>query len=283
MKKINKTSFLLTLLLVGLISCVDLKHVNDFSSASKKSIEKFEEINYSFKESCSEKCEYKKVIKFSLDETACDCKLDEKADSITLLIYNTIRGYFDGLASISNNELTSYKLDELTKTLVEGDFGNIKLDKEIVKSSAKISEILLKAISDKYREKQIKKYVIAADTSINVLISFLDFNLSENLIDKLDNQKKRIKEDYFDLVKDKSLSTMEKRKAVEEYFARINEIDLKQNQLRAYSKALKKIAEGHRKLAKDIKKIKKDAVRKALIQYASDIQDIITEFNKLKK
>jgi hypothetical protein len=282
-KQSKKFTLVLILLSLGLSSCVILKHVNDFSSSSLKSIKKFEEINYSFKQSCLDNCQDKKIKDLNLNANDCDCKLNEKADSVTLLIYNSVRGYFDGLTSLSNNDLTSYKMDALTKALTEGDFGSIKIEKEQVEAYSKISKILLKAFTDEYRKKKIKKYVKEANEPIKVLITFLDFNLSSNLVGKLNVQKKRIESYYFDLIKDSTLSTIEKRKVVEEYYAQLNKNEAKQKELVTYSKALKKIAEGHQKLVDNIEKISDDEIKELLTQYASDIQDIISEFNKLKK
>ena len=211
-KKIKKIGLGLILLTVGLSSCVNLKHVNDFSSSSLKSIKKYEEINYSFKQNCLDNCQDKKINDLSLSAKDCDCKLNEKADSVTLLIYNSVRGYLDGLTNLSNNELTSYKMDALTKVLTEGDFGSIKIEKEQVEAYSKISKILLKAFTDEYRKRKIKEYVLSANEPIKVLITFLDFNLSSNLIGNLRVQKNSIEEYSFELLKDSTLSKIEKRK-----------------------------------------------------------------------
>lgn len=282
-KQFQKFGLALILLTVVLSSCVNLKHVNDFSSSSLKSVKKFEEINYSFKQNCLDNCQDKKINDLRLKAQDCDCKLNEKADSITLLIYNSVRGYLDGLTSLSDNDLTSYKMDALTKALTEGNFGSIKIEKEQVEAYSKISKILLKAFTDEYRKRKIKEYVTSANEPLKVLITFLDFNLSSNLIGNLKVQKKSVEDYSFELLKDSSLSTIEKRKVIEDYYRRINLIETKEKELLTYSKSLKKIIEGHQKLADNIESLSKDEIKEALTQYASDIQDIISEFNKLKK
>ena len=282
-KQFQKFGLALILFAVGLSSCINLKQVNNFSSSSLKSIKKYEEINYSFKQNCLDNCIDKRIIDFSLNAKECDCKLNEKADSVTLLIYNSVRGYLDGLTNLSNNDLTNYKMDALTKALAEGDFGSIKIGKEQVEAYSNISKILLKAFTDGYRKKKIKEYVIAANEPIKVLIAFLDFNLSANLVGKLNVKKQRIVSYYLDLIKDATLSTFEKRKAVEEYYSQLGKIEAKQKEIVIYSKALKKIAEGHQKLVDNIETLNKVDIKELLTQYASDIQDIISEFNKLTK
>ena len=213
----------------------------------------------------------------------CDCKLNEKADSVTLVIYNSVRGYLDGLTSLSDNDLTSYKTEAWTKVLTEGSFGSIEIEKEQVEAYSKISKILLKAFTDEYRKRKIKEYVTSANKPLKVLITFLDFNLSSNLIGNLMVQKKSVEDYSFELLKDTSLSTIEKKKVIEDYYWRINLIENKEKELLTYSKSLKKIIEGHQKLTDNIESLSKSEIKEALIQYASDIQDIISEFNKLKK
>jgi hypothetical protein len=282
-KQFRKIGLALLLLTIGLDSCVNLNHVNDFSSSSSKSIKKFEDIDYSFKQNCLENCQDKKINELSLSLKDCDCKSNEKADSITLVICRSVKRYLDGLTNLSNNNLTNYKMDALTKALTKGDFGSIKLEKQHVDAYSSISKILLRAFTDKYRQHKIKDYIKSGNEPFIVLIGFLDFNLSENLAGKLNIQKQRIESYYFDLIKDSTLSTLEKRKVVEEYFLRIGKIETKQKELLTYSKTLKKISEGHVKLVENIDKLSNDAIKTEITGYATDIKNLISEYNELKK
>jgi len=278
--KISLSIFFLT---VVLSSCVNLKHVNDFSTSSLKSVKNFEAIDYSFKQNCLDKCQDQNIKKLVLIPQECNCEADEKADSITFLIYNAVRGYLDGLTNLSNNNLTTYKMDPLTKALTKSDLAAIKVEKAQVEAYSNISNVLLNAFANKYRKHKIKEYVKAANEPFQVLIRFLDFNLSSNLADKLNVQKLRIREDYLKLIKDSTLSSLEKRKTIEEYYHRLDLIEAKQQTLNTYSKALKKTAGGHQNLADNIDKLNIYEIKEQLTQDASDIQDMISEFNKIPK
>lgn len=273
----------LFLLAGGLQSCVNLKYVNNFASSSLKSVKNFEEIGYSFKQNCLENCQQKKINEMVLNSQDCDCKANEKADSVTLLIYNALKGYLDGLTNISGNNLTNYKMDILTKSLSEGDLKSINIEKKHVEAYSGISNVLLKAFTNKYRKNKIKEYIKTGNEPFKTLINFLDFNLSANLAGKLNVQKQEIKDYYFDLTKDNTLSTLEKRKAVEEYYQRSDKINTRQKALTTYSRELKIIAGGHQKLLDNIQKLNKDDIKEQLTQYASEIQDLASEFNKLIK
>lgn len=166
----------------GLSSGVNLKSINDFSSSSSKGIKNFEDINYSFKQHCIDRCQFEAIHKFEIKrDTECNCYDYKKADSITLVIYNSIKGYFDGLANLSNNDLTDYNFDALNKSLTEGEFGDIKIEKTQVDAYSTISKILLKATTDIYSKNKIKKYVDEANAPIQILLAKFQFILQINL------------------------------------------------------------------------------------------------------
>jgi len=278
-----KTGLVLILFALGISSCVNLKHVNEFSASSLGSLSKFEEIDYSFKQNCLDNCQDKKINNMIVSQTDCNCANDEKADSVTLVIYQALKGYFSGLTRLSDNELTNYKLDTLNSALINNSFGSVKLDKTQIEAYSNISKILIHAFTDGYRKQKIKEYITKANDPVKVLIHYLELNLSFNLVGKLDVQKRRIASYYFDLTKDSTIAIIDKRKAVQEYYLQLNKIQVRQNELRTYSKALDKIAQGHQVLVDNIDKLSAKDIREQLTQYSSDIQNVVSEFNKIKK
>ncbi len=279
LKNILSLFFLVT----ALTGCVNLKYVSNFSSSSLKSVRNFEEIGYSFTMNCIENCQEQKVSDLNFSSRECDCQTNESADSVTLIIYNAVKGYLDGLSNLSNNTLTNYKVNAVTKSLNQQDYKSLNVEKTHVEAWLNISNILLKAFTNKYRRNKIKEYVNAGNEPLKVLTGFLDFNLSENLSGKLNVQKQRLKDYYFDLTNDSTLSTFEKRNAAEDYYNRINKIEAKQKELTTYSKILKKVAGGHQKLTDNLERLNTDEIIEQLTQYSSDIQDLITEYNKIAK
>jgi exonuclease VII small subunit len=282
--KINY-QFLTLLLCISVISisCVDLKKVNDYSSASSKNIKKFEDIGYSFVKACNDRCAFDQLNNLQLIRIGCDCKNEYEADSITFLLYNSIKGYFDGLTKLSNNDLTTYKLDPLTKALKEGTFGEVKINKDEVDAYAKISNILTRTITDQYRRKKISEYIEQANEPIKLLLNAFQFNLVSNLSKRLETKKERLKSYYFDLFDDKQTTSYEKKKIIEELNSTISDVDLKEKQIVSFGKGINIIAEGHQKLFENRKKMNSKEIKDLLSQYSSDIQDIVDQINKLSK
>ena len=100
---------------------------------------------------------------------------------------------------------------------------------------------------------------------------------------KLNVKKDRIKGEYFDLVNNESLSSIEKRNLVSEYYSELNEIINRQKKITSYSKSLRKISDGHQKLYEDVDKLTVEEIKKALFEYASEIKSIISEFKKIEE
>ncbi len=238
----------LLLFVLSIAGCVSLEQVNKFSSSSLKNIQKFEEIKGGFFQNCTNNCRFKAISDLNIDSPDCDCLADQKADQVTSVIYHALEGYLDGLNRLSKNQLTDYKLGDLSKSLKAIDYSPIKLEKDQVDAYSTISGILLKAFTDKYRKDKIKEFVNAGHQPLKELIGFLNFILSKNLYGKLNVQKQLLKESCFDLTKDTTLSTWEKRKAVEEYYLKIDEIERQQHELLTYSKTLEKITGDHQEL-----------------------------------
>jgi hypothetical protein len=283
-KQSGKTGLALILLIIILSGCVNLKYVNDFSTASQKGLKQFEEINYSFKQFCLDTCYDYNLRELNLIPKDCECQLSEQADSVTLLIYHAAIGYIDGLTSLSNKDLTSYKMDAMTKALTAGKFGTITIDKKQADAYKSIADLLLKAFTDKYRNRKLKEYVKEANEPFKVLISSLDFNLSENLSGILNAYEEGIRNDFFTWTKkDSTLSNFEKRIVTKEYYQHLENIEARHKEILTYSRTLKKIRDGHQKLADNVDKLSNDEIKRQLFQYASDIKDIISEFDNLKK
>lgn len=276
-------SLQLLLLTVCVLGCTNLKHVNRYATSSLDGLQKFEEIGYGFKRHCLNNCRENAFHNLDLRSGTCDCKMDQQADRATLKIYRAIKGYLDGLGKLSDNGLTEYKLDALSEALTAGEFGDLHLEKKEVDAHARVVGLLLRAFTDGYRRDKLKTYVREANAPIQVLLDYLGLNLAQNLNGKLKVQKQRLENRYLDLVREADLSAYEKLKAVEEYYQKLDALSQKQDAIRMYAKALKKIAEGHQKLSDQIDQVSAVEIKDALVLYGSEIQDIVSEFNKINE
>lgn len=275
------------IVILGLTGCPNLKVVNDYSLTSLKSIQKFEELNYSFNQHCIDECQFEAIKEFKIErevEEYCKCDLYQQADKVTQLIYNSINGYFEGLSNLSNDKLTTYNFDALTKSLKDGNFGKtgVNVTTEQVGAYAKISQILLRATTDLYRKKKTKDYIEQANGPIKTLLEGFKL-IVQNLKNEIDVKKEKLYGYYTEMKKRGTLSEYEQGKAVIEYYQQVSALNAKTNQIESFAKGLDLIEKGHQKLYDNRDKISAKELSEMLIQCSSDIQDIISEFNKLKK
>ncbi len=191
---------ILVMFWAGISGCANLHAINDFSSASLTGITKFEDVKYSFTQHCMERCVADFVSSAQIKRSAaCNCEVYKKADTVTLLIYNAIRCYFDGMAHLSDNKLEKYNFDVLNSALTEGSFADIKIGKEQVTAYSSIAQIILNATTGIYRRNKIKKYIEEANSPIQILLEKFQFILQKNLAGELDFKKEKLYDYYREL------------------------------------------------------------------------------------
>jgi len=263
-------------------SCANLKQVNDFAATSLKGAAGFETLPYNFKQVCLDNCTEKDIKENHLNPGECNCTDPCRADSVDYLLYKTISAYLDGLQCLSNNELTTYQFNGLTDQLSGSGLEGLHISSEQSGAYGKLGNILSKAITDGYRRNKIKVYIGEANEPLKILIHYLKFNLSENLIAQLKTRQVGLKIDYFDLLKDQGSNAYDKRRIIEDYNFQKAELDRKAAELLCYAKLLQCIADGHQKLADSLNGLNKAEVKMMITQYASNIKDIHTQIKLLK-
>lgn len=265
-------------------SCANLHSINNFSSTSSSGLTKFDDIHYSFTQHCENRCESESIRKFEIKRALdCNCDIYKKADSVTVLIYHSIKGYFDGLAALSEKDLTNYNFDTLETNLTTGTFGDIEIDQRQVEAYTGISNILLNAVTGLYRKNKIKKYVEEANQPIQILLSKFQFILQKNLEGELDFKKEKLYDFYRGLMMDNSLNNYEKEKTVSDYYHQLTDINNQEQQIDLYANSLTGIAKGHQEIYDNRNKMKVKELRDSLLIYQSNIANFISQFNKLKK
>ena len=272
MKKQLTHSVLLSLSVsLSFLSCVNLRHINEFSNASFEGLEQYTSLTSSFTEVCLADQRQENIRKLDIHNTSSNCTENQKADSITRLFYEVTSDYFSALSNLSQNELTKYQTEALTQNLANGDFGPITLNENDIQAFSNLSTLLLRATTDGYRRKKLKQYISKAHKPLLQLLEFLQTNINDNLKGKLEVQKLTLKNFYFDLVRNDQLSTYERTKFSEDYFSAIENINLQQQKLEAYALVLNDIKEGHTYLYNQLHSLSDAEIKTTLQKYRSQI------------
>jgi hypothetical protein len=277
-KNISFDNFLLFIIPLLCVGCVNLKHINDFSSESLKGLQGFEALPVTYQSICTDDCKERDIDSGKLNATKCDCRDARLADSVDYLFYKTVGAYLDGLERLSANEPTSYNFDSLGTQL-----SGLGVSAADAGAYAKLGSILTKAVTDGYRSKKIKEYIKEANDALQIIILHLKSNIGGSLTTDLGASRSKFESDYLKMLRNSSGNAFEKRKIIEEFYGLRTEIDSELSTLREYSSLLQCIADGHQQLANNLDKIDEAGLKVMITQYASNIKDIHTQIQILNK
>lgn len=276
------------LLLIAIVSsvllsgCVNLRAVNDYSNHSVEGLHTIEELGFSFEGFCLHNCELEQMQNAKFVTTLnCDCNTAHVNDSVTMLILNVVRGYFQGMANLSANELITYNTDTLTNAITQGNFGSLRLDHSTTVAFGSITNILLRAFADQYRRKHINRFIEEANQPIQALVRALQ-QITGTEIKRLYTSLETRYQVFYDQVLLTTSSGYEKAKAVQEYYAQINMLKAKERQIDAISQSLDAIAKGHQLLYDHRNKLTVKDLQQQITLYSSQIGDLISQFHIFK-
>ena len=263
-------------------SCVNLQHVSEYATTAVTQLKTYDDLGYSFSQSCDDACALTALRKLQLQPTDCHCQADSTADSVTTVIYKGIKSYYDGLAKLSDKDLGKYKMTGLAKSLQAGSFGSVTITKPQATAYTALAGIVADAIAGAYRAKKVKGYIEAANTPIQTLLQTLSFTLRENLEGKLNVQQQRLQDLYFDMANDKNATQYERTKAIEDYRAASLNLRKKQAQLELFTKGLDKLAKAHQTLYEERNKLTLKECQAAMSEYSDQIGGMVEAFKKIK-
>jgi hypothetical protein len=277
--------FLLFSSAIWLGGCINLKAVRDFSTAAMTNVQNFKEIDYTFLDHCTDRCEDEAIRKFEFQRALeCSCDLYVRADSVTQAMYQTVGAYFEGLGSLSQNELTEYSTDALMGSLTAEELGPLKIDENLSTAYATISNIMLRATTDFYRRRKISAYIEEANQPLQVMLAGLQGIVSTNLNGELRFKRERMYAYYMDMKMNSTLqSEYEKGRAASGYYQALKKIQQKERQMDLLVAGLAKIASGHQLLYDNRDKLSVKDLTLSMLSYSAQVKILVSEFNKLNQ
>jgi len=268
-----------TLLFAG---CVDLKAVHSYSASSVKDLGDFNQIKYSFKRHCEDRCLDEAIrrleIRRSLD---CPCGSYVKADSVTLAIYTRLKNYFSSLADLTDNKAITLGSDAFRTGLSSGEFAGIHVGYEQADAYSRISAILVKASTETYRRSRLTDFIAESNQSVLILLNSFKYILETNLSGETSVRKEKLYATYSDLKFQRNVKPQDKARMTEEYYRQVAELDAISVHIKAYSEALSTIAAGHQKLYESKGNITAKATTRQLNQYSAQLDGMFATLNQL--
>lgn len=268
----------------GLLGCVNLKAVRDFSASSLSGIKSFEQLGYTFEDHCVDRCADEAIRKFEFNRVLdCDCGLYLEADSVMVSMYQVVGGYFEALGHLAQNELTEFSTEGLVTSLTAEELGPLTVDANMAGAYSAISNLMLRSTTDFYRRRKIAAYIEEANAPLQVLLEAFQKTTRENLKGELRFKKERVYAYYMDMKMNNTLqSDYEKGKAATDYYQTLGEIEKKEKQMELFADALLEIAKGHQELYDKRDKLVAKDLALAMLGYSGQVKILVSEFNKLK-
>jgi hypothetical protein len=269
----------------SVFSCVNLKGVREFSMTSLDGIRGFEQLDYTFSDHCTSRCEDEAIRKYEIKRSLeCPCDVYLKADSVTLLMYQTIAGYFVGLGSLSQNELTGYSTDAMLVAMTAEELGPLQIDQNLATAYSAISNLLLRSSTDFYRRRKIAAYIEEANEPLQVLLDKFGQIVRTNLKGELRFKKERMYAFHMDMKMNNTLqSDFEKGSAAANYYRALAEVQRLERRMDLFANTLDEIAKGHQVLYDRRDKLSVKELALAMLEYSGHVQKTISEFNQFKR
>lgn len=279
----KKFSAWIALFLTTIIaSCGSIKSIHEYSSAATEGSSQFNQLHYSFQQSCLERCRLTAVRNLSIRrDTACTCTLYQRADSTTELIYNALISYLINLNTLSSKDLTTYNLDALQLAISYGDFAPLNLTDQQVNAYMTLSRLLLHA-TDLHRIRKLRLFIAEANPSFQTLVKTLQFILRQNLKDELNFKKESLFAYYKEMSLSATLSDYDKSRLVQDYYDQLSDINLRQKKIEILADLLSQVATGHQQIADHIHDLSSGQLKSEITQNATDIESLASAFKALK-
>lgn len=270
--------------LMGLCSCMHTNHIHEYATRATQHISSYEELPYGFTKHCLESCamDMRRNLQV-VREPFCDCEGYQQADSVTQLLFNTLKNYFSALSQLADGKITDYSFTKLEKSLTAGKFGDITIQKKDVFAYATLTSTLLRVVTDGYRRKKIEEFVEAAHGAVSTLLEQCQWILNNPLATTIRFRKESLYAYHADLIRNNSLSEAEKHKVVSEYISELETTNRYLKQLQVYTKSIHSVASAHQQLFAHRNQLKGSELTKLLAKYAAEINELQEAFQYLSK
>jgi hypothetical protein len=159
-------------ILVGLISCADLKQINAFAVASHQALEKNKNISYGFVKYAEDSSYIYHPYPDGLGEVDCSCSQQQKLDSINKTEYQALSKYFEALAKFTDPKY-SFDLTPVNDAVPSGTYAGITITDEESSIVTTLTGFLSGVITSGYKSRKLQDYIKLYQDSVAPLIAFM--------------------------------------------------------------------------------------------------------------
>lgn len=280
-----KKYFFLIIILPLLPGCAALNEINSYTAISVSSLNKINEVDYTFDKYCRRDCELQQLRSGAIDTLFhCDCQVPAaKADEAIQKIHFTITSYLNAIEQLSNNKSFTYDVSNLTASLQQNPLLNLTDNQ--VDIYTKAGNFISTAATAFYRKKKLKQYIEKADPIFQQFTETFIFIINNRLRQQLRiNYEVRLAnlQQMLDNAKNNpALKQIIIKMFLDEqaYYKRHNIL------IDNYAALLENVKKGHHDLYVQRSNLTNAKTKALLRQYTKEVQNIAAtvESNKLNK
>lgn len=275
-----KRFFFLIVFFWMLYGCVSLNEVNHYATTSVESLNKINNVDYTFNNYCTKDCELQQLRSGEIDTLFhCDCEEPAaKADEAIQKIHLTVTSYLSAIAQLSNNKNFTYDVSNLTGALQQNPL--LKLTDEQASIYTKAGNFIAVAATSFYRKKKLKEYLEKADPVFQQLTETFIFLINNRLREQLkigyDERVANIKQMLGNAKNDKGFKQIIIKLFLDEhtYYKKHDAL------INSYTALLQSVKKGHHDLYLQRNDLKNTKTRELIKRSAQDMQDIVAALRK---
>lgn len=266
--------FLLAVLVLAQ-GCANLAAIREFATISSESVQ-YTKLVTDYAQSPIRQKRYQPPSQYELlDRIAADRAAQQDR---LLLRQSLIEEYMYALGRLAADEAVAYnkELDALGNAVKEKKF----VDAKEADAFAMIAKVLVKGVTDHWRQKQLKELITTSNAPFQVVVGSLRVIIENGFGGDLLNEKAAIQNYYRTLV----LESRDKAgiAALEEWRdLRLAAIDARAKAIESYAQILRKIAEGHQKLYDARGDLSKELLLRDMSRYSKDLQKLFNAIRNL--
>jgi hypothetical protein len=262
-------AFLVAVLALGLAGCVSLKSVQDYSTASRKTLEGVQAVGKDYNDSCVRKEQYAYPLKNSGE-----CEELKKAGQAVKAAATVLNAYFAALGALAADELVDYSKDlnalskevKDAKIMTEAQAGAVE----------KAAGLVAKALTSLYQQKQVATYLNEGNASlVNAANGLAD--VVEKSYGHVLHSEQNVWQTSLDTVTAQIKPGIELKTYVAAQWQLRTDLEAKRSAAVALAKALREMSATHEKLTKDSKDLTGKEVYAATRAFVDSALPVIQE------
>ena len=271
----KRAQLLVLIFLLTCASCANLRAIRDFADISVESA-RYEALVNDYVESPERQKRYQPEHQHeTLEKLLSERKIQKER---LLLRLQVVQEYMSALGQLAENKAVDYntEIDALGNAVKQQNF----LEAGEAEAITGIAKVLLKAVTDNWRQKKLKSLIAEANAPFQEVVGALIKIVQRGFKNDFDIEKMAMGRYYETIIHNSDdpagIAALREWK---EY--RLAQIDYRGDAIETYAQLLQKIADGHQTLFDERDKLSNKVVLAQIELYSKDLKDLYKKIKAL--